>query len=121
MALDSWRRPQNVGAGFLPARATRHLDVFAHRATKVPRQRKAENEQVKNLLPHGGDATSQESVAQSFFKRMPIQSLIENTRLDRPARLADGLELECALVRLASPSAAQTAVEGLGRVETYAP
>ena len=32
---------------------------------------------------------------------MPIQSLIENTRLDRPARLADGLELERAPVRLA--------------------
>lgn len=30
---------------------------------------------------------------------MPIQSLIENTRLERPARLADGLELERAPVR----------------------
>ena len=42
---------------------------------------------------------NQESVAQSFFKRMPIQSLVATTRRDRPARLADGLELERALVR----------------------
>ena len=55
---------------------------------------------VPKTVPTIGGASCQESVAQSFFKRMPIQSLIETTRLDRPARLADGLELERAPVRL---------------------
>lgn len=43
--------------------------------------------------------------AQSFTKSLPIQIVVESTCLDRPARLADGLELERTPVRLGlSPS-----------------
>ena len=43
---------------------------------------------------------------------MPIQSLAETTRLDRPARLADGLELERAPVRLCKSTPAASGQSG---------
>lgn len=52
---------------------------------------------------------------------MPIQFLVETTRLDRPARLADGLELERAPVRLQKHPGCLRAVGVLCGVETCAP